>query len=202
MTEATAFEHHLEAQGFTRTRPEGGPEELRWYHKPPNWRERLPVVRGYRRTVVIVDLPVVRPERIEALFGETARVTASGLGERLADELSRSQPWYAYPLFAITLVVAVVLTYFVGISIELQNQDWVVVVFRGDQLSPGARDAVPQAYGAGEGFTAVAALWDPASGRLQLPAPPPARWGQHQASAKAALKDMRTQLTGRGDPRA
>lgn len=194
MAELAAFESALEGAGFVAVRPEGSPEQLRWYHRPMSWRERMPMVRGFRRTVVVADLPVVRGERIDPLFAEIAGIVAGGLGEALGRDLKQALPWWGYPLFAVVLMVAVALTYFVGISIELQDHEWVLVVLPRESLSSEAQAAAGEAYGASEQFTAVAALWDRAQGRLLLPAPPPGHWGPHKATARAALKDLRLQL--------
>lgn len=194
MADQVALEANLEERGFLRVQPEGSPAELRWYHHPASWRERLPMVRGYRRTVVVIDLPVGSPARADALFDELARLTAEDLSQRLAEATRPPLPWWGYPVIGLALVVAVVLTYFVGISIELRDQDWLLVVFCGDRLDTAAVAAVADQVAAGPGFTALGGVWDGVHDTLLLPATSVAALGEHRADALASRKDLRASL--------
>jgi hypothetical protein len=193
MLELGKLEASLEDRGFTRIEPDGSPSQLRWYHRPLDWRERMPLVRGYRRTVVLVDVPLRRPDRLHDLFEEIANLTGAGLAEGFSGTLKPQTPFWAYPLYLVAFIVALAAGYFVGVSLEMEDHDWLVVLFPSQDLGPQALAALGDAAGAGERFTAVSLALE-SSNRLLIPLHPPARWGQHAATAKAALKDINRHL--------
>jgi len=189
-------ESALEGLGFEPVHPDGCPPELRWYVKPMSWRERLPMVKGYRRLVAVVDLPVVSAERAGALFDEVARLSVAQVMEQAHAATKAKTPWWSIPVQVLVFLVGIVGAVTAGVSLEMENHDWLVVAFRGDRLDQAGRLALRDCAGASEDFTAVsvAALSDRPA--FAVAAPRSSTFGAHDAAvARAALADIQRVLS-------
>ncbi|MHC5068274.1 MAG: hypothetical protein ACYTF0_06760 [Planctomycetota bacterium] len=184
----------LEAAGFTVLEVADSPGQVRWYGCPRSWRERLPVVRGYRRVVALIDCPLASGERLRDISAEVASLVAGGALTRSLSAIPVATPWWAYPLVMLAFVVALAATAFAGLSLELEDHDWCLIVVRGDRLADEAAAAIDRGAGAGERFVALTGLYDDRARKLVIPALPRAVWGRQLAVAQAALRDLRVKL--------
>jgi len=187
----------LVERGFTRMEIPGNPAQLRWFHRPMSWREKLPLVRGYTRTVVVVDTPIASGERVEDLFSEVARLACTHPQMlREQEQLARRMPWYAVPLYLLSFVVGLAAAYFVGISLEMEDYRTCLVLFTRERLGEEAQAAIVDCAVAGDGLLAWSALWD---ARAQTIIDPPrggAQWGAARGAATAAVRATHRLLAG------
>jgi len=187
------LKERLTGRGFLALTPAGSPPQLQWWYRGMNWRERLPFVRGYRRTVVYADVPVQSEERAAGIAREAFRICADGLPERLASPQQTPDPWWAPLLHGGAMLVALIAAVFFGVAIDIENRAWCVVLLPARKIGEGAREGMAQLVAHGSGFTGVVLGYDAVDGSIAMPDPREQPW-RGDADARAVLKDLRSML--------
>lgn len=193
MAVPAAVHDALTRAGFARVELEDSPPELTWYHRRPSWRERIPVVAGFQRTVVVVDVPVARRERLHELTAHLAGVAALGEPQRAAERGAEPDPWWAKMIAGAVLLLAIALAMLTGLSIESEDRRWCLALFPRAGLSAEARRALQDALFTGEDLDGFAAALEPAPPGLELPDEGRPPWRANPASRRS-LRDARAAL--------
>ncbi|MDA3962790.1 MAG: hypothetical protein PF961_18550 [Planctomycetota bacterium] len=177
--------------GFQQAEVNDAPPQVRFLVRPRTWRERLAVVQGFRRCVVLVDVPLVYPERVGDLFGEVSGLALASVLPRADGEMKAKTPWYGYLLQVLSMVLALGLGALAGIGIEQSDKDWCVVVLLGE-LAPGLDEELALFAAADSmrfGLTAT-----PAGQGIAVHMPPVRAFGANAAVVRSCIKDIRRSL--------
>lgn len=135
--------------------------------RQPSARERQAVVRGYRRTALLLDIPVVDDERLVQLAGVAGGLLGDDNWHAAAAEVSPAMPkWLPLAQAATTLVgLAGMLT--VGVSLHMENADYALLVLPWAGLGPKARVLMAGGILRGNDKHVILAATD--AGRILLP---------------------------------
>jgi len=157
------------------------------------FRERLPFVGGFTRTVVVVDVPLARPERLLELTGDVATIVANGWMERFSQGRIPDEGLLVKALAVVGLIIATLFATFSGVSIEANRLNWACVIFRARQVQPEAQLAVHAATLVGDGIEVFAAIYDEQAEALLLPSPRSRLWRAGRR-LRRSFKDIVEQL--------
>ena len=152
-------------------------------------------MRGYRRMVAVVDVPITNAQRGADLFNEIAHLNISLLAEQAERAISAPQaPWWTVPAQILALLVGVLAAVTVGVSIEMSNQDWLVVIFPNDRLDADGQQALGEVVASGEAYTAVSVLTQRDRAVLLVAPQNMGRFRANARQAAAALGDIQACL--------